>query len=152
MICHPSRSADHSTLSANAALDTTETPELLALDEDMRAFVDQYVTCQPGLPAPAPRKPCTAACAARPFIGIDYDPSADGTAAEAFHSEFRGKGRCLTYAHLFIAMARHAGLDARYLSVSLRPEWSRHGEQVALRKHVNVVVRLRNGEAVRGGY
>jgi tetratricopeptide (TPR) repeat protein len=77
------------------------------------------------------------------LVGIEYDPAADGTAAFAFE---QGKANCLTYAHLFVAMARYVGLDARYLSLTLRPEWSRHGERVALRQHVNVLVRLRNGE------
>ncbi|MDJ0879150.1 MAG: tetratricopeptide repeat protein [Halieaceae bacterium] len=126
-------------LTADAALSLTETPDLLALDDDMRTFVKQYVTgsqrqrlqnLHRTLRSPA-------------IVGIDYDPYADGTARDVFHS---GAANCLSYAHLFIAMARYAGLDARYMSLSLRPEWSRHGEQVALRKHVNVVVRLRNGE------
>ena len=72
-----------------------------------------------------------------------YDMSADGTAAEAFAS---GRANCLSYAHLFVALARYAGLDANYQSLTLRPEWSRHGDRVALRQHVNVRVDLRGGE------
>lgn len=126
-------------LAADAALDRTETPELVALDDDMRAFIDQYVTGSQRQRLQTLHR----GLRSQAMVGIDYDPSADGTAVEAFHS---GSANCLSYAHLFVAMARYAGLDARYLSVSLRPEWARHGEQVALRKHVNVVVRLRNGE------
>ncbi len=126
-------------IDAADALARTETPALLALDDDMRAFVDQYVTGSQRQRLQSLHR----SLRSEAMVGIDYDPAADGTAAEVFHS---GAANCLSYAHLFIAMARYARLDARYLSVSLRPEWARHGEQVALRKHVNVVVRLRNGE------
>jgi len=76
------------------------------------------------------------------LVGVSYDPWANGTAAEAFE---RGKANCLTYAHLFVSLARYSGLDARYLAMTLRPEWSRHGRRVALQQHVNVRVKLRNG-------
>ncbi|MEP5764669.1 MAG: transglutaminase domain-containing protein [Halieaceae bacterium] len=125
---------------AELALASVSTPRLLQLNDEMREFVDRYVRhgdqrqrlriLHKSLLSPA-------------LVGIEYDPSADGSAADVFAS---GYANCLSYAHLFIALARYAGLDASYLSVSLRPEWSRHGDQVALRKHVNVFVTLRNGE------
>lgn len=135
----PPLQVDAAPLEAGAALDTTQTPPLLAMDDDMRAFIGRYVTGSQRQRLQSLHR----GLRSRALVGIDYDPDADGSAADVFHS---GVANCLSYAHLFVAMARHAGLDARYLSVSLRPEWARHGEQVALRKHVNVVVRLRNGE------
>ncbi|MEM0954082.1 MAG: tetratricopeptide repeat protein [Pseudomonadota bacterium] len=135
----PPLQLDSQELSAEDALAVVSTPELLALTDEMRSFVDRYVygdarqrlhLLHRGLISPA-------------LVGIEYSPDADGSAAEAFHS---GAANCLSYAHLFIALARYAGLDARYLSVSLRPEWSRHGSKIALRKHVNVAVTLRNGD------
>lgn len=127
------------TITTEQALAATDTPRLLEMNDDMREVVDRYVTgsqrqrlrsLHRSLVSPA-------------LVGIEYDPAADGTASQVFNA---GAANCLSYAHLFVAMARYAGLDARYLSVSLRPEWSRHGDQLALRKHVNVRVRLRNGE------
>ena len=123
---------------AEALLQTTS-PDMLALNDEMRDFVDRYVhgdqrqrlqTLHRSLLSPA-------------MVGVSYDPTADGTAAQVFHS---GAANCLSYAHLFVAMARYAGLNARFLSTSLRPEWSRHGNQIALRRHVNVTVKLRSGE------
>ncbi len=130
---------DDGQLAPQTALATTDTPPLLELDAEMRAFVDRYVKGNQRQRLQTLHRSLRSSA----FVGIDYDPSADGTAAEVYHS---GVANCLSYAHLFVAMARYAGLDARYLSVSLRPEWSRRGDQVALRKHVNVVVQLRNGE------
>lgn len=135
----PALHAPTLSLEPRAVLAATDTPPLLEISNDMREFVDRYVSgsqrqrllsLHQSLQSPA-------------MAGVSYDPTADGTASEVFAS---GSANCLSYAHLFVAMARYAGLDARYLSVSLRPEWSRHGRQIALRKHVNVTVRLRNGE------
>lgn len=128
------------TVTPEAAGAEVETPELLALTGDMRDFVDRYaghgnqrqrlLTLHQSLRSPA-------------LLDIRYDAAADGTAAEAFDA---GVANCLSYAHMFVALARYAGLKASYQSLALRPEWSRHGEQVALRRHVNVRVDLRNGE------
>jgi len=126
-------------LTPTRALAATDTPALLELSQPMRDFVDRYVqgdqrqrlrTLHRSLLSPA-------------LVGIEYDPAVDGTAAEIFQA---GAANCLSYAHLFIALARYAGLDAHYLSLSLRPEWSRHGSKIALRQHVSVEVDLRNGE------
>ncbi|MGB1140001.1 MAG: tetratricopeptide repeat protein, partial [Halioglobus sp.] len=76
-------------------------------------------------------------------LGIDYDPHAGGTASDVFYS---GKANCLSYASLLVAMAREAGLDASYQWLYLRPQWTRSGERVMVRLHVNVDVDLRGGE------
>jgi tetratricopeptide (TPR) repeat protein len=146
---HSQRSAEFSSLpplqlpdkqwsAADAAASVT-TPDLLGLSPAMREFGDRYVNrghqfrrlqiLHSSLRSPA-------------FVDIRYDPVADGTAAEAFA---RGSANCLTYAHLFVSLARYAGLDARYLAFKLRPQWARHGQRVALSQHVNVLVKLRNG-------
>lgn len=114
--------------------------DLLALDEDMRRFLVHYaprdVHPQRRLNSlhEAIRGPGT--------LGLQYDPFADGGAREVFH---RGTANCLGYAHLFVALAREAGLDARYQWLEVRPQWSHLGERVARGLHVNVVVRLPDG-------
>ncbi len=134
----PLHTADGRSLSPVDALAMVKTPDLLRLDDAMRDFVDRYVTGDQRQRLHTLHRSLISAA----LVDIDYDPAADGTAREVFHD---GAANCLSYAHLFVALARYAGLDANYLSVSLRPEWSRHGRQVALRQHVSVNVRLRNG-------
>jgi Flp pilus assembly protein TadD len=75
-------------------------------------------------------------------LAMQYDPFADGNARQAFE---RGTANCLSYAHMFVALAREAGLNARYQWVEVRPEWQRMGERVAVRLHVNVHVKTRDG-------
>ncbi len=117
------------------------TPELLEITPEMAEFVARYTG--------ATRNPrqrlinLHSAVKGSGMLDIQYDPFADGTAAEAFR---RGSANCLAYANLFVALAREAGLDASYQWLEVRPQWTRLGERVALRLHVNVLVELGNGE------
>jgi Flp pilus assembly protein TadD len=128
-------------LTVSEALTAESAPDLLALDDDMRAFVDEYTD---GIHNPLNRMLALHTAVKSPgALGMQYDPFADGSARQAFQ---RGTANCLSYASLFIALAREAGLQARYQWVDIRPEWSRIGERVALRLHVNVLVRTRDGD------
>ena len=72
-------------------------------------------------------------------LGFEYDENRTMTASEAFRTR---SGNCVAYSNMIIALARRAGLDARYQEVFLRPVWSDHLEEtVLLVKHVNVVVK-----------
>ena len=76
-------------------------------------------------------------------LGLRYDPGADGTASSAFAD---AQANCLSFAHLFVALAREAGLAARYQWLDVRPRWTRVGERVTVTLHVNVMVQMPNGE------
>lgn len=115
------------------------TPELLALDPEMHAFVSRYAG--QGIGRRERLLALHRAISGTATLGIDYDPAAEGTAAQAFH---RQAANCLSYANLFVSLAREAGLDARYQWVEVRPQWTRLGERVAVRLHVNAVVHLNN--------
>ena len=116
------------------------TPDLLATDQDMRDFVQLY--------SGAVRNNrqrlmmLHRAVKGAGTLNLQYDPSADGTAREVFR---RGSANCLSYANLFVALAREAGLDAGYQWLEVRPQWTRMGERVMVRLHVNVVVKLGDG-------
>ena len=114
------------------------TPDLLAIDDAMRDFVATYagknnsqrqrlLNLHQAVKSPA-------------ILDLQYDPFAEGGARETFH---RGSANCLSYANMFVALAREAGLDAKYQWLEVRPQWSRMGERVAVRLHVNVVVKTR---------
>jgi Flp pilus assembly protein TadD len=135
----PLKVADHSVGLEDVTF-LAPTPELLALDDEMEAFVARYtrdLRSQRGRLNQLHR-----AIRGNGVLNLQYDPYAEGSAAEAFH---RGTVNCLSYANLFVAMAREAGLNARYQWVDVRPRWSRLGERVAVSLHVNVLVRVRDG-------
>lgn len=111
-------------------------PDVLAVNDEMRAFVEKFAA-----PSHSERSKLQSLhWAVRDREGLDlrYDAFADGDAATTFE---RGTANCLSYAHLFVALAREAGLDARYQWMEVRPEWHRIGERVAVRLHVNVQVK-----------
>ena len=122
------------------ALEQLPRPDLLAMTEDMRNYIDRHINTLRN--TQQRMRALHQSLRSSAMLGIDYDPVADGSAAEVFQ---RGSANCLSYAHLFIAMARYAGLKASYHLLDLRPEWSRHGDQVALSQHLNVLVTLRQG-------
>ncbi len=116
-------------------------PDLLALDDPMREFVEFYTHGQSNsrLRLLALHQAVRGAGS----LNMKYDAFAEGTARDVFH---RGTANCLSYANMFIALAREAGLDANYQWLEVRPQWSRVSERVQLGLHVNVVVRLRDGK------
>lgn len=66
-------------------------------------------------------------------LGMDYEVLAVGTAKETFESRV---GSCLSYTHLYIAMARSIGIDARYREILAVPQWEVVGEFAVLNRHV----------------
>ncbi len=59
------------------------------------------------------------------------------TAAETFQA--RG-GNCLSYTNMFVALAREAGLDARYQIVDVPPSWDADAGFLIRYTHINVIV------------
>ena len=115
-------------------------PDLLAMDTAMHDFVQRY-TAGTG-PSQQKLVALHNAIRGQATLGLRYDPQAGGTAQEVFH---RGTANCLSYASLLVAMARDAGLEARYQWLEVRPEWTREGERILVRLHVNALVKLKRG-------
>jgi len=59
------------------------------------------------------------------------------TAAETFDQH---GGNCLSFTFLFISMARHLGLDARFQEVEIVPIWSKVGNIVSVSGHANAAI------------
>ena len=117
------------------------TPDLLFTDQSMIDFVAFYTE---GVGSDRQRLNLLhRAVTGRGALGLEYDPLAGGGARDVYH---RGTANCLSFAHLFVALAREADLDASYQWLELRPEWTRMGERIMVRMHVNVSVELRAGE------
>lgn len=65
-----------------------------------------------------------------------------GTAIETFETR---RGNCMAFTNMFVAMARHLGIDARYQEVDVPPTWSKSGDSFLYSQHVNVHVDLKQG-------
>ncbi len=130
------------TVTVDDVAEQVHTPELLATDAAMREFVQRYTE---GIVHPRQRLLALhRAVRGQATLGIRYDPLAEGTATQAFH---RTTANCLSYATLFVALAREAGLSADYQWVTVRPQWTRQGERVLVRMHVNTAVSVGRGDS-----
>lgn len=113
-----------------------EDVDVLAVSPAMDAFLERYIlkysSTQTRLEL------LTYAVTSSGVLGFDYDERHTLTAAEAFRMR---SGNCIGFANMMVALARRAGLKARYQEVFRRPEWSDHEDDtVLLVKHVNVVI------------
>ena len=137
----PALQLDGRSLGIEAVAAMAPTPDLLATDAEMRAFVQRYTD---GIADPRQRLLALhRAIRGQATLGISYDPVAEGTARDVFH---RTTANCLSYASLVVALAREAGLDAHYQWLKVRPEWTLQGERVVVRMHVNTAVAAGRGD------
>ncbi len=75
-------------------------------------------------------------------LDITYESTATRTAVETFKER---DGNCLSFTILFVAMARHLGLDAYFEEVDEVISWDRRGEVVVRNLHMVVEVEYDNG-------
>ncbi len=70
-----------------------------------------------------------------------YRPDATYTAAQAFDTR---KGNCLAYTNLFVALAREAGLVAKFQLVKSNPSWDVESGYLVRNNHINVTLQRVN--------
>jgi tetratricopeptide (TPR) repeat protein len=71
-------------------------------------------------------------------LGISYSAQTTNTGIEAFRAR---QANCLSYTLLYVAMAKHAGLNAYFNEVILPPTWDMRGEDTYLfMRHMNARV------------
>jgi Flp pilus assembly protein TadD len=122
---------------------TTPIPaeDILAVDDGMRAFVDEYVDPRSGRSLRLQQ--LLRAIISDGSFGLVYGDSTR-TASATFEAR---AGNCLSFTNMFIAMAREADLEVSYQEVDIPPDWDMRGDSYILSRHVNVHVRL-DGDGV----
>jgi tetratricopeptide (TPR) repeat protein len=71
------------------------------------------------------------------LFSLEYNETATRTVSGTFHEH---RGNCLSFTMLFIALAREAGLHARYQLVDVPPQWNLDSDLVVIANHVNAVI------------
>jgi Flp pilus assembly protein TadD len=108
--------------------------DAFALDDDMHEFVRQIgnVTDPSG-------KVIRLLQAMRQhgLFSLEYNEAMTQTVSGTFHEH---RGNCLSFTMLFIALAREAGLHARYQLVDVPPQWNLDTDLVVIANHVNAVI------------
>ncbi len=108
--------------------------EAVALDDEMREFVAPYRAI--GDTAMKLRR-LLEGMQDRGLFAMSYSDSFTRSASRTFHER---QGNCLSFTMLFVALAREAGLDARYQAVDVPPTWTNDNELLVIAKHVNTAV------------
>ncbi len=75
-------------------------------------------------------------------LDITYGNTRTKTAIETFETQ---SGNCLSFTLLFVAMARHLGLDAYFQEVTEVMSWDQKGELMISNKHMFAEVEIDNG-------
>ena len=108
--------------------------DAFGLDSEMRAFVAPLKTIEdPVVRLTRLRE----AMQQRGLFSIVYSGSSTRTARQVFHER---QGNCLSFTMLFIALARAAGLEARYQLVDVPRTFNSEGGTLVVDTHVNAAV------------
>ncbi len=114
--------------------------DILALNPEMARFLVRRVSSRQ-----SPKAQVYAlidAVFGKKGLDITYESTATRTAIETFEAK---SGNCLSFTILFVAMARHIGLDAYFEEVDQVISWDRRGEVVVRNLHMVVEVEYENG-------
>ena len=123
---------------------------LFGLTQEMQAFAEAAVASHSGSDAKAEAlHKALIGRTSEGGRGITYSAYDTITGIDAFESR---QANCISYTLLYVAMARHIGLNAEVNEVMLPPTWDmREGDTYLLMRHVNakVFIPRRNRSAVQ---
>jgi tetratricopeptide (TPR) repeat protein len=108
--------------------------EAVGLDAEMRAFVAPLKVVEDPISRLTHLRE---AMQQRGLFSIVYSGSSTRTARQVFHER---QGNCLSFTMLFVALARAAGLDARYQLVDVPRTFNSEGGALIVDTHVNAAV------------
>jgi Flp pilus assembly protein TadD len=135
----PPLSTTDGVLSPQQAHLITQDFDLLHVSEQMLALTDPYVSTS--MPKSQRAELLNMVLRGSAFLNIDYRVEDTLTAEQAFLSE---SANCVGYANLYIALARHYGLSAKYRLIKKYPQWNRQGGKsgpmMSLAIHLNSVI------------
>lgn len=115
--------------------------DLLALNLEMARFLVRHVEANLD-PEARVDELMNAVFAKKKGLGITYEDTGTKTAIETFKSR---SGNCLSFTILFVALARHLGLNAYFREVEEVMSWNRRGDVVLRNHHMFVEVEIENG-------
>ncbi|PIE89904.1 MAG: hypothetical protein CR997_08800 [Acidobacteria bacterium] len=132
----PVLSLDEAERSADS-IKTLSVETFFTPSNDMKAFLDQHVmrraTDMDKL------KALVYAIFDEERLGMKYSNHETLTPNETFDHH---TGNCLSFTGMFIAMARHCGLNVRFQEVSDVSTWSQNGKFMIFNQHMNAVVSI----------
>lgn len=120
----------------SVSLDEVPVVDMLEMSDEMRAFVADEVG-DVRVEAVKFRR-MFRSLTAQGYFNSNYIADTTRTASETFHHK---TGNCLSYTSMFVALAREAGLDARFQIVRVPPNWDADSGFLIRYTHVNLVLK-----------
>jgi Flp pilus assembly protein TadD len=120
----------------NSPASVVEEQEVLAVSAGMQEFLDANVHRRSD--DNLKLRQLVSAIVGSHTFDVEYDDRTR-TASETFRMR---RGNCLSFANMFVAMARHVGLNVEYQEVEIPPDWTLDNDTYVLNQHVNVRVDL----------
>lgn len=140
----PDFQSSNDLLTAEQARQSINDDDLLHVSDQMIAFVDPYLSKR--MPPWQRATMLNTVLRSPAFLNIDYQVEKTLTAEQAFITE---SANCIGFANLYIALARHYGLDANYQLVKRFPQWNLEDGSgdvmMSLAIHINSTVMLPQG-------
>jgi len=118
-------------------------PELLQLNDEMRAFVAEHVDRRSTTRDRMRR--LLSAMIDSGLMSLDYNDARTKTARQTFHDRV---GNCISFTSMFVALAREADLNVTFQTVDVPPIWYSDSDLVILNNHVNALVNYSFGSRV----
>lgn len=113
--------------------------DILGLSPEMIEFVEQHIDSKMNTDRKV--RGLVSAIMDNENFRVDYEDQTR-TASKTFQNRL---GNCLSFTNMFIALARHAGLQASFQEVDIPPDWSLAGHAFLLSEHVNALVSTSHG-------
>jgi len=118
-------------------LPVLEPVELLAVNDDMRAFLHEHI---PNMRVSEEyRAKLILKALLDDGLKLHYNNLKTYTAEEAFYAR---EGNCLSFTNLYMALAREAGLMVSFQEVAVPPSWSAVGDTHYFSLHMNILLEL----------
>ena len=114
--------------------------EVMALSPDIERFIDERI--RPDLPRSARVRGLMDALFGNDGLDIVYGDDETKTAVETFETR---SGNCLSFTILFVAIARHVGLQAHFQEVSEILSWDRRGDVAVSNRHMFAEIETADG-------
>ena len=134
--------APAATASRFASGEVPEAHEVMALSPEIERFIDARV--RPNQPRSARVRGLMDALFGNDGLDIVYGDDETKTAIETFETR---SGNCLSFTILFVALARHVGLEAYFQEVSEILSWDRRGDVAVSNRHMFAEVETGDGVA-----
>ena len=118
----------------------SEAVDVMGLTPEIERFIDERVPAN--LPRSARVQGLMDALFGKDGLDIAYGNLKTKTAAETFRTR---SGNCLSFTILFVAMARHVGLEAHFQEVGEILSWDRRGDVAVSNRHMFAEVETTDG-------